>query len=451
MLFSKYSSIRHYVVCSVIFLLYATLPACSSDSSDKGPPPQGSEFPAAFDESVSYSNTIYVSAAASPGGDGSQLLPYDTIRDGLLNAAPGTQVRIAAGTYGGAGAFSDVQGMATAPIAIVADGQVIIDGGDAEMAFYFSDARYLVFDGLTIQNTSPHGINMDDGGSYDTPSEFIVFRNMNFRNIGATGQNRDCLKLSGVNNFYIEMSRFENCRDGEAIDMVGSHDGIITENYFANMGINGINTKGGTANIHIHGNQFVDIPQRSINAGGSSNIAVFRPIDAEYEGSQIHITANIFVRPGSTPVAFVGCDTCVFANNTIIEPQNYIARILEENTQKTAGHSGYFINNIIVFNSSQISPIYVGVGSNTTPATYTFGWNLWYSLDNNQFAGPTYGDSIIETSSVIQQDPNLDANYRTQAGSPAFGQGTTVIRGLIGDYDRNAYANPPSIGAFSQP
>jgi hypothetical protein len=234
--------------------------------------------------------------------------------------------------------------------------------------------------------------------------------------------------------------------------MVGSHNGVITGNYFHDMPVNAMNTKGGTANILIHGNRFVDIGQRAVNAGGSTGTAYFRPINATYEGSEIQIVANIFVRTGSAPVAFVGCNTCVFANNTIIEPQRWIARILEENTNRTPGSNGYFINNIIVFNTSQVSS-FVNVGPNTLPATYTFGWNLWYALDNGNFTGPVYGGGVPpETNAVIQLDPNLSAEYRTLAGSPAFGQGNPAVpRGLAGDYDRAEYNDPPAIGAFAAP
>ena len=413
-------------------------------------PPAAINFPQSFDQGVIYQTERYVSSMAAPGGDGSQSSPYNNIRDALLNATAGTRINIDAGNYSPIGTLTNLQGTAQAPISLVANGMVTIDGGNSSMALHLIDTRYLVIDGLTIQNTFPHGINIDDGGDYDTPSEFIVLRNMHIRNVG-NGSNNDCLKMSGVDNFYIENSEFENCNAGEAIDMVGSHDGVITGNYFHDMPVNAINTKGGSANVLIHGNRFVDISQRAINAGGSTGTSFFRPINATYEGSNIQIVANIFIRPGSAPVAFVGCDTCVFANNTVIEPQRYIARILEENTLRTAGGNGYFINNIIVFNTSQVTS-FVNVGPGTNPATFTFASNLWYALDNNNFSGPSYGAGIPpEVDSVIQQNPNLNMDYSLPADSPATGQGQAVPGGLVGDYDRRAYNTPPSIGAFEEP
>jgi hypothetical protein len=163
------------------------------------------------------------------------------------------------------------------------------------------------------------------------------------------------------------------------------------------------------------------------------------------------MVANIFERPAVTPVAFVGCDTCVFANNTIIEPGSYLARILEENTTLTAGANGYYINNIIVLNTNGRGSV-VNVGPNTQPVTFTFGSNLWYSLDNPAYAGPTLGGGVpAETGSIIQQDPRLDANRRPQTGSPAIGAGRAVPRGLAGDFVRQPYGNPPTVGAFAGP
>lgn len=391
-----------------------------------------------------------MNAAAAPGGNGSQSAPFKTIGAALGQATPGTRIRIAAGTYGSIGTFSNLHGTATAPIALVGGGAVVVDTGRADQALHLIDPRYVVIENITIQNTFPHGINIDDGGDHNTPAHHVVLRRMTFRNIG-TGGNNDCLKLSGVDHFYIEGSSFSACNQGEAIDMVGCHDGVISGNAFFDLPMNGVQTKGGSADVLIHGNRFINIAQRSINAGGSTGAAYYRPLNTTHEAARIQMVANIFERPAVTPVAFVGCDTCVFANNTIIEPGSYLVRILEENTTLTAGANGYFINNIIVLNTNGRGAV-VNVGANAQPATYTFGSNLWYSLDNAAYAGPMLGSSIpAETGSLIQQDPRLDANRRPQTGSPAIDAGRVVPRGLAGDFVRQPYGNPPTMGAFAAP
>ena len=447
-------------------LLLLGLVACSSsnptatDSSSPSPSPSAtpaptpnpapaSSFPAAFDVGVVYRRNLYVNAFAPGGGNGSSNLPYNTIGAALAQATPGTRIRIAAGAYGAIGSVSNLQGTAQAPIALVGEGAVVIDTGGTALALHLIDPRYVVLQGITIQNTWPHGINIDDGGDYRTPAEYVVLRNMTFRNIG-NGGNNDCLKMSGVDRFYIEGSSFSGCNQGEAIDMVGCHDGVITGSVFFDLPMNGVQTKGGSADVLIHGNRFINIAQRSINAGGSTGHNLYRPITTTHEAARIQMIANIIERSGNTPVAFVGCDTCVFANNTIIEPGMYLARLLEENTTLTAGANGYYINNIIVLNTNGRGAV-VNDGANSQPTTYIFGNNLWFSLDNAGYTGPTLGNIPAETGSIIQQNPLLDANSRPQSGSPALAAGRVVPRGLVGDFNRSPYTSPPALGAYAEP
>lgn len=452
---------RWLLAVSALVLLSAGCGGGGSEPPAGGNPPStipsappaanpGSGFPAAFDVGATYTRELYVDAAAAPGGDGSAARPYTTIGAAIAQATAGTRIRIAAGTYGAIGTYSNLRGTASAPIALVGTGAVVIDTARSAQALHLIDPRFVVIEGITVQNTAPHGINIDDGGDYSTPAEYVVLRNVTFRDIG-TGGNNDCLKLSGVDRFYIEGSSFSGCNRGEAIDMVGCHDGVISGNRFFNLPVNGVQTKGGSADVLIHGNRFSDIAQRSINAGGSTGATFYRPSNTTHEAARIQMIANIFERTGSAPVAFVGCDTCVFANNTIVEPGTYLARILEENTTLGPGANGYFINNIVLLNTIGRGAV-VNVGANTQPATYTFGSNLWFSLDDPGYTGPTLGGGVpAETGSLIQQNPQLDGNYRPSSTSPAIGVGRTVPRGLAGDFDRLPYASPPTVGAFAGP
>jgi PKD repeat protein len=415
-------------------------------------------FPQPFDLDAQYLVDIFVAPYPTGNddtGDGSAAAPFASIAHALMlyKTQAGTRINVRSGTYGAIGHIANIQGTSLNPVAIVADGEVIIDAAESGNGMHISDARYLVIEGLTFQNTGVHGLSIDDYGDYSTPTQFVLLRNAHFRDIGSGGNN-DCLKMSGVDNFYITGSEFEECNAGEAIDMVGCHQGVITGNYFHNVAHNGVQTKGGSADVLIHGNRFEDIPWRAVNAGGSTESAYFRPLNASYEGARIQIVANTFLRTGSAPVAFVGCDNCVFANNTIINPRSYIAGIQEENADRFAGHHGFFINNLIVFNTSDMDIwSYVNVGPGTQPDTFTFGWNLWFALDDAGFDGPPYlGGVPSETNSVIQKDPLLtnttDGDYHIAHGSPAQGAGRHVPSGAPADYDLKPFETPPSIGAF---
>ena len=426
------------------------------DDAFPNDPVRATQLPQEFDIGVSYSRELFVSPTGDDNtGNGTTNFPYQTVANAARNATPGTRINLQAGTYPADGSISNLHGNANEPIAIVANGTVIFDAEGATQVMRFSDPRYVVLEGFTVQNTAAHGINIDDGGSYDTPAEHIIIRNLRFRNIGS-GNNNDCLKMSGVDKFLVKGSEFDDCDAGEAIDMVGCHQGIIKGNFFHNIPRNAINTKGGSSDILIQGNRFADIASRAVNAGGSTDPDYLRPSDVSYEGARIRILANIFERVGpnsGASVAFVGCDYCVFANNTIIEPQSYIVRILQESqdVRFVPSRNGYFINNIIVFNTSDIRS-YVNIGSGTAPETFTFGNNLWYALDNTGFSGPNIPNSIpSETGSIIQQDPQFDLvgeNYAIPVTSPAVGNGRDVPGSIDTDYSGVRFISPIDIGAF---
>jgi hypothetical protein len=412
------------------------------------------DFPEPFDRNATYSAEISVAPNGSDSsGTGSADRPYATLARALAEAAPGTRVRVRAGTYGPVGSTRNLEGTAQLPIAIVADGEVVIDGGgDDVSAWHIGNARFLVIDGFTIQNTGIHGINIDDGGDA-TPTEYVALRNLHFRDIGSGGNN-DCLKLSGVDRFYVSSSQFEDCNRGEAIDMVGCHDGVVTGNHFHDLPFNAVGTKGGSADVLIHGNRFVNIAQRGVNAGGATGSDYFRPLDASHEAARIRIIANVFERT-TPPIAFAGCDACLFAHNTVIEPRRWLARIVQENGSRRPGQGGQVVNNLIVFTSRHMGRDYVQVGPNTEPDSFVVGSNLWYSLDNPRFRTAPLGDGVApETTTLYQADPLLvdrrAGDFRVRTGSPAL-RGGRPLAGGVYDHLRRRYGNPPTIGAFSEP
>lgn len=190
--------------------------------------------------------------------------------------------------------------------------------------------------------------------------------------------------------------------------------------------------------------------------GGSTGFEFFRPpvpdMAAPFEARDIRAVANLF--EGSvTPIAFVGCVQCLAANNTIVNPTNWLLRILQETTDLngytfTPASDCTFINNLVYFDRSDLST-YVNIGGGTSADTFTFTTNLWYAHDNPSDSEPT-NLPVTESGGVYGQDPGFTSGRQIDSSSPAAGAGTAVT-GVVGDMLGNCYATPPSIGAYEVP
>ena len=424
-----------------------------ASSPDGGMPTPACAPPPAFDVGVTYARTLHVATDGDDGNDGSAGAPLQTIGAAARMATPGTEVRVAAGTYP-AQNLGTGQGEEGAPIAFVADGDVTIDASSGT-GWAMQDAAWVVIEGFTIADAMVHGMNLDDGGDYSTPAHHLVLRDLTVRDAGSGGNN-DCIKMSGVDDFWLIGNEISGCDRGEAVDMVGCHRGVITGNHVHDVVQNGVQAKGGSADTLIHGNLFEDIPGRAVNAGGSTGLAFFRPDDAPHEAARIRVQSNVFVRVGGmsgASIAYVGCDACSFVHNTIVEPQTWIARILQESTDArfVPSRDGVFANNIIVLNTADLRT-WVNVGGGTSPETFTFANNLWFALDEDaSWSGPTFSDGIPpETGAIIQMDPQMvdraGGDYRLMPGSPAQGAGRAET--LAGDRSGACYAEPPTLGAY---
>jgi hypothetical protein len=403
---------------------------------------------------VTYSRTLHVAMNGSASGDGSAGSPYDTIQRAASNATPGTRVLVASGTYPSV-SLGALRGMQGQPIALSANGAVTINGAGGN-GISMSDGEWVVIEGFTISGATVHGMNLDDASTFATPSHHIVLRNITIAGAGSGGNN-DCIKLSGIDDFWVIDSDVSGCNQGELIDMVGCHRGVISNNYFHDTTLNGVQTKGGSADTLIHGNRFERIPGRAVNAGGSTDPQFIRPQTATAEASNIRITSNTFLghpsAAGGAAIAYVGCDGCVAAHNTIVMPRHWVVRILQENTgaMYVPSRNGVFVNNLIVLNAADISTI-VNVGGNTQPMTFTFGNNLWFALDRPSTWVPPINGVPAETGSLVQQDPLLvnraGGDYHLGSGSPAIGR-ARAISGVQGDFDGDCFPNPAPIGAFA--
>jgi len=425
--------------------------------------PEGCAPPPPFHAGLVPARTVWIAQDGDDqAGDGSPGRPFATLRRAAREAAPGTALRLRPGRYAGGTYLDDLAGTAGAPIWIGGDpGGGMPDGPDgvvlegASEGLHLARARFVVVHDLTVQGASGNGINADDGGEVDGPptSHDLVFERVTIRAIGGTG-NQDCLKLSGLRDVVVADSTFERCGgggSGSGIDMVGVHRARIHGNRFTDMSGNAVQAKGGSTDIEIRANRMLRAGARAVNMGGSTGLQFFRPpLDPAAENAEardVRVVANL-IEGSQAPVAFVGCVGCLAANNTLIEPETWVLRILQETTTGggfsfSPARDGRFVNNLIVFRRGQLRTT-ANVGGGTAPETFTFASNLWYASDAPERSAPEL--PVAETGAVIGRDPRLGPDGAIGAGSPAAGAGVRVPE-VGGDLTGRCYADPPSIGA----
>lgn len=391
--------------------------------------------------------TVPLHARILPIGAGG----YSGLEAAAAAAQPGDTIMFLAGTHAGGAYVSELQGNAQAWITIMGDpgGVTLIEGGGS--AFQLSDPAYLRITGLVFDAQTGNGVNIDDGGSFDTPAHDILIEQCTWRGIDATGNN-DQLKMSGVDNFTVRHCSFrDGSPGGSMIDMVGCHFGNFEDNRFENAGSNCIQAKGGTHRIRITRNLFLGGGQRAINIGGSTGLPYFRPQDANYEAAEISIWANIFTG-AIAPVGYVGAVRCEVVNNTIYMPEKWAVRILQETTDARFLQCGEntFVNNLVVLDNRAAAPTF-NIGPNTRPETFVLMNNLWYNTEDPGWNGPNA--PVTDLHIILGRDPLLtapalrDGNFLPQAGSPAIAAGTGHTEQLLDFYGRSFRAIP-TIGAI---
>lgn len=366
------------------------------------------------------------------------------LRAAVSGAKPATRILLEPGTYAGGFFFSHLQGEPERPVVLGAldpNRPPVIQGGGN--GIQLTDPQYVVLEHLVFSGATGNGLNIDDGGSFDTPARELVLRGLRVVDVGPQG-NRDGIKLSGVTSFRIEGCTVERWgTGGSAIDMVGCHGGLIVSNVFRHLAstasetANGVQTKGGSRDVVIRKNRFEHAGSRAVNIGGSTGLEFFRPPLAaggeRWEAKDIRVEGNTFVGTTS-PIAFVGVDGAEVRFNTIYRPQRWAIRILQETT--SAGfvpcRGGRFVNNLVVFHSSQWSAGGVNVGGGTAPSTFQFSSNAWYSLDAPARSRPTL--PVAETAGVYGMAPLfVDAeagDLRQRSDSPLRGVGVEGLEGL---------------------
>jgi parallel beta helix pectate lyase-like protein len=372
-------------------------------------------------------------AAAAPPATKITVHNSDELRRALAAARPGSRILLAPGTYRGGLYMENVRGAAGRPIVVAAADPAhppVILGG--ETGIQLSDPAYLELRGLTFTEATGNGLNINDGGTFQTPAHHIVLRDLTVTDVGPSG-NRDGIKLSGVDDF-----RVENCRvirwgdDGSAIDMVGCHQGLIQGCLFRHgdaTGASGVQMKGGSASVTLRRCRFEHAGQRSVNLGGSTDLPYFRPKPQGYEGKELTVEGCTFIG-SQAPFAFVGVDGATVRFNTVFRPKRWVLRILQETTAPgfVRCRRGLFTDNLVLFHSHELAGA-ANVGPQTAPQTFRFARNWWYAMDAPARSAPSL--PTPEKAGVIGRDPRLrdleHGDLRPRAGSPAAKVGAAAL------------------------
>lgn len=354
------------------------------------------------------------------------------LRVAVASATPGTRILLAPGTYAGGFFFGNLRGETNRPIVLAAADPAnppVIQGGANGMQL--TDPAFVELHDLVFTGATGNGLNIDDGGTFETPAHHLVLRRLRIAEVGPQG-NRDGIKLSGVVSFRVEGCTVERWgTGGSGVDMVGCHDGVIVGNVFRHLPAtasdtgNGVQTKGGSRDIVVRGNRFEHAGSRAVNIGGSTGLAFFRPplnAGAEHwEAKDIRVEGNTFVGTTS-PVAFVGVDGAEVRFNTIYRPGRWAIRILQETaaTGFVPCRNGRFTDNLVVFHSTQWSAGGVNVGGGTAPGTFQFARNAWYCLDAPTRSRPSL--PVAESGGTYGVAPQLwngeAGDVRQRPGSP---------------------------------
>jgi hypothetical protein len=272
-------------------------------------------------------------------------------------------------------------------------------------AWRFSRCEGLTVRHLRVSGQTANGFNIDDGGGSHPLVKNITFEGVEISDVGPRG-NHDGIKCSGLKDFTIKDCVLSGW-GGQGIDCVGCHDGVITGCRF--MGKPGftataaIQLKGGTAGVVVEKCRFLNAGERPVNVGGSTGLPHFRPSGAPHEASRIGVRNN-HIEGSSCAAAFVGVDGAEFSQNTVLFPEKWIFRILQENRAAAFVPCRNVViqDNRIVFRRAQVQ-IDVNIGPGTEPATFRFEGNHWFAEDRPAASKPRL--PVEEKSGTWGQDP----------------------------------------------
>jgi len=356
--------------------------------------------------------TVLLLAALVGVPSGTRLVSVSTseaLTRALGTATAGARILVAPGHYRGRFAAADLRGTADQPILLEAadPARPPVLHGAAE-CIHLTGVRHVILRRLVLVGARVNGLNVDRRDSRSPPSHHIVLDHLTVRDVGGEG-NRDGIKLTQVDDFVVRRCVVERWGSGgSAIDMVGCRRGLITGcqlRHDGGRGATGIQAKGRTRGVVIHGCRFRSAGQRAINLGGCTRAAYLRPGSLRSEAGAIVVVGNEFVG-SKAAVAFVGSDGCVACFNTIYRPTAWAIRILQEGLHPgfATCRNGSLCGNLVVWRWRELRAA-VDVRVATRPDTFRFDGNWWYCEDRPKYSRPSL--PVADRAGVVGRDPGL--------------------------------------------
>ena len=365
---------------------------------------------------------LFLPCSAAPAG----VVTVSTLpelRAAAAAAVPGTRVEIAPGRYTGGVYLAGLRGTPDQPIIITAadpKNPPRFEGGSDGIKL--TNPVHVELSGLVISGVSGNGVNVDDGGKWDPAPRGVVLKDLRISEVGPKG-NFDGIKLSGLSGFRVENCVIENwgTGNGSGIDMVGCHDAVVTGCTLRhrtdpdNTGASGVQMKGGCSGVTVRKNTFENAGARALNIGGSTGLPFFRPPleqwpadTAKNEARGITVEENTITGSGAA-FACVGVDGAIIRGNTVIHPDKWVMRILQETKVEgfAPSRNVVFEGNTVVFRSDHWGSGGLNIGSDTAPETFRFARNRWYCQDAPGRSRPVL--PVAEEAGVYGEDPGLPA------------------------------------------
>lgn len=349
------------------------------------------------------------------------------LRAAVAQARPGAHILIEPGDYAGL-YVTDLHGSSGSPILIAGADPAHLPRFTAPIQF--QRASYIEFRDFAIAGASGNAIGVDDGGIREKPTNHITLRNLRIADVPGDGSNG--IKMAGVDDFRIENCTVERW-GGCAVDLVGCHRGLVEGCHFEKGGGLGVQAKGASSDVTVRRCSFVDAGGCGVNLGESTGIPFFRPplekiaAGSRYEAKNIVVEGCTFLR-GRAAVAFIGVDGATVRFNTIVDPEAWVIRILQETTTPdfVPCRNGVFEDNIVQFTSTLWAEGGVNIGPGTAPQTFRFTRNWWFCVDKPDRSKPNL--PTPEKDGGIGRDPEM-SGMAVKPGSPASNVGAGAFRG----------------------